>query len=110
MSELKAETIVPQGTTITLQMYPKSEVDKVFAEKEADYKEACDRLQTANLIKDEQLAATRHHKYKRCLDKAKWCYDRWIRAYNSSRLQKARFYAQWQKRWEALADKFKEAK
>lgn len=31
-----------------------SEVDKVLAEKEADYKEVCDRLQTANLIKDEQ--------------------------------------------------------
>ncbi len=31
-----------------------SEVDKVLAEKEADYKEACDRLKTANLIKDEQ--------------------------------------------------------
>ena len=31
MSELKAETIVPQGTTITLQMYPKAEVDKVIA-------------------------------------------------------------------------------
>lgn len=29
-------------------------IDKVLAEKEADYKEACDRLQTANLIKDEQ--------------------------------------------------------
>lgn len=33
-----------------------SEVDKVLAEKEADYKEACDRLKTANLIKDEQKA------------------------------------------------------
>ncbi len=28
--------------------------DKVIVEKDADYKEACDRLQTANLIKDEQ--------------------------------------------------------
>lgn len=29
---------------------------KAFTEKEADYKEACDRLQTVNLIKDEQKA------------------------------------------------------
>lgn len=43
--------------------YHKSEVDNVIAEKDgviaelkADYKEACDRLQTANLIKDEQKA------------------------------------------------------
>lgn len=30
--ELKAETIVPQGCTITLQMYPKAEVDAAIAE------------------------------------------------------------------------------
>lgn len=36
MSELKAETIVPQGCTITLQMYPKAEADKVIAEKDAE--------------------------------------------------------------------------
>jgi hypothetical protein len=63
MSELKAETIVPQGSTVTLQMYSKADVDRVITEKDkeiaklkADYKEACDRLQTANLIKDEQKA------------------------------------------------------
>lgn len=67
------------------EFYMKSEADKVIADLEeshkieveqllmeiaelkADYKEACDRLQTANLIKDEQLATTRHQKYKRCL-------------------------------------------
>lgn len=32
MCELNVETIVPQGTTITLQMYPRSEVDKVIEE------------------------------------------------------------------------------
>ena len=36
MSELNAETIVPQGTTITLQMYPKSEADKVIEKLERD--------------------------------------------------------------------------
>lgn len=45
------------------RVYIKSEADKVIAEKDAeivklkaDYKEACDRLQTAGLIKDEQKA------------------------------------------------------
>lgn len=33
--ELKAETIVPQGCTITLQMYPKGEVDAAIAELKA---------------------------------------------------------------------------
>ena len=53
----------------------KMEVEQLLmeiAELKADYKEACDRLQTANLIKDEQLAATRHQKFKRCLDKANY--------------------------------------
>jgi len=30
--ELKAETIVPQGSTITLQMYPKADVDNYIRE------------------------------------------------------------------------------
>ena len=34
--ELKTETIVPQGTTITLQMYPKGEVDAAIAELKAE--------------------------------------------------------------------------
>lgn len=38
------------------EVYLKSKADKVIAELKADYKEACDRLQTANLIKDEQKA------------------------------------------------------
>ena len=38
MSELKAETIVPQGCTITLQMYPKAEVDAAIAELKAENK------------------------------------------------------------------------
>lgn len=48
------------------------EQESVIAELKADYKEACGRLQTANLIKNEQLSATRHQKYKRCLDKANY--------------------------------------
>lgn len=45
--------------------YLKSDVDKVIAELKADLKEACDRLQTANLIKDEQK--TKADKLLSCL-------------------------------------------
>jgi hypothetical protein len=52
------------------EFYLKYEADKVIAELKADYQEACDRLQTANLIKDEQLSETRHSKRKLCLAKS----------------------------------------
>jgi len=86
------------------------EQESVIAELKADYKEACDRLQTANLIKDEQLAATRHQKHKRCLAMAKWgATERDI--YNlTPRFAKMKFYTKWRKRWLKLAKKFKEAK
>ena len=59
------------------EYYTRTDADAVIAELKADYKEACDRLQTANLIKDEQLAANRHHKYKRCLAMARIAQDDW---------------------------------
>lgn len=63
MSELKAkhafnvyEDYTKTGDDEQAQVYLKSEADKVIAGLQADYKEACGRLQTANLIKDEQKA------------------------------------------------------
>ena len=66
MSELKAHKAynrwidekmpTPNDDLICNEVYLKSEADKVIAELKADYNEACDRLQTANLIKDEQKA------------------------------------------------------
>ena len=95
--------------------YLKSEADKFIAELKADYQEACDRLQTANIIKDEQLAETRHQKWKRCLNKAEWCEERCAR-YDSlqehsgfSWRREIDFYFRWYQRWLALAEKFKEA-
>lgn len=85
-----------------------SEVDKVIAEQKADYKEACARLQTANLIKEEQLAATRHQKYKRCLNKADFCLLETAIFLNNE--VRKNFYYRWYKRWLKIADKFKEAK
>jgi len=89
--------------------YRKFEADKVIAELKADYKEACGRLQTANLIKDEQLAATRHNKYKRCLAMAKMC-DALVEWYCDNAFYKKEQWAlQWHRRWLELAEKFKEA-
>ena len=91
---------------------------KVFDENldklKADYKEACDRLQTANLIKDEQLAATRHSKRKRCLNKAEWCEERCARYdllqehSGFSWRREIDFYFRWYQRWLELAEKFKD--
>ena len=132
MSELKIYHCNEWHNEYT-EFYFKSDADKVIADLEeshkkeveqllmeivelkADYKEACDRLQTANLIKDEQLAATRHHKYKRCLGMAKWCSERIARIekdyafwqYGKDYAQN--FYKKWHKRWLELAEVFKEA-
>lgn len=87
--------------------YRKSEADKVIAGLKADYKEACERLQTANLIKDEQLAATRHNKHKRCLAMASKCRlrARWFG--DNAFYKKEQRALQWHKRWLELAEKFK---
>ena len=70
MSELKAITAYDAYWKATsngdnsIPVYFKSEADKVIAELKADYKEACDRLKTANIEKDKEII---HHKFKRCL-------------------------------------------
>ena len=108
------------------EYYTRTDADNVIAELKADYKEACDRLQTANLIKDEQLAATRHQKYKRCLAMANWCCDacdKWmmrkakaivlgkdgVKGYHQAR-RKLFLFMRWQTRWIKIAELFKEEK
>lgn len=61
MSQLKADNTFVFGEECLA--YKKEDADKVIAEKDkkiaelkSDYKEVRDRLQTANLIKDEQKA------------------------------------------------------
>lgn len=61
-------------------VYLKSEVDAVIAEKDAKIlaldAEVFKQKHHAKLFLDERNYAEtqlRHHKYKRCLDKAKWC-------------------------------------
>lgn len=131
MSELKPY-IGPHPTDHTLtEYYLKSEADKVIEELKADYNEACGRLQTANLIKDEQLAATRHQKYKRCLAMAKAFHEKSERMYCEASTAKVlneiirkepkdtvvEKFELWGaiasthcKRWLELAEKFKEVK
>ena len=88
------------------EYYTRTDADAVIAELEADYKDACDRLQTANLIKDEQIASARHHKYKQCLNKADFCLlEASIFFHNEVRKN---FYYRWHKRWLELAEKFKD--
>ena len=111
------------------EFYLKYEADEVIAELKADYQEACDRLQAANLIKDEQLAATRHNKRKRCLAMARWCEATALWCYQAANTLPVGFYAtlygkpvmiepdrlfrrhvlltKWSTRWRELAERFK---
>jgi hypothetical protein len=128
MSELKAEQWLDYAGE-PRPCYPKSEADKVIAELKADYKEDCERLQTANLIKDEQLAATRHSNYKRCTAMAEWCEATALWCYQAANTLPTGFHAtlygkrvmiepdrlfkrhvlltKWSARWRELAEKFK---
>lgn len=95
-----------------------AEKDKEIAELKADYDEVRGRLQTANLIKEEQLAATRLQKYKRCLAMARWCFTKanyhfyLARSGEDSKenLRKDAIYTKWSKRWLKIAEQFKETK
>lgn len=135
MSELKVYHCNEWHNEYT-EFYLKSEADKVIADLEeshkmeveqllmeivklkADYKEACGRLQTANLIKDEQLAATRHSNHKRCLAMARLC-GKTVDHLNSEGyiyekenhtkeltdcIRGTEFYDKWYHRWLALTE------
>lgn len=64
-------------------------------------------------------ARLRHHKYKRCLDKAEMCkarYDEEDAKVNGNGAsweytsKEMKYWERWRWRWEALAEKFKETK
>ena len=65
------------------EVYSKSDVDKVIAEK------------------DKQL---RHHKYKRCLAMAEWCNANYLRQY----MFKPNFWQRWNNRLLKIAEQFKD--
>ncbi len=104
MSELKVYHCNEWHNEYT-EFYIKYEADKVIAELKADYDEVRGRLQTANLIKDEQIAATRHSKYKRCLDKANYWVAVSYHCVDDKHRQRAE---KCHCKWLELAEKFKD--
>lgn len=119
MSELKADKTFVFGEEC--EAYKKSEADKVIAEKDEkidELEERIDELQKAtdsswskvNAMYDE----LRHHKYKRCLEMARWCESNNISLYSvvENNLWKytSNYWLRWRNKWLELAEKFKEAK
>lgn len=106
--------------------YPKSEADKVIADKDAKIlaldAEVFKQKHHAKLFFDERNyaeAQLRHNKYKRCLTMARLCEAK----YNEEDAKvngcgaswdyinkEMKYWERWRWRWEAIAEKFKEAK
>lgn len=87
------------------EYYTRTDADAVIAELKADYDEVRGRLQTANLIKDEQIAATRYQKYKRCLSMAEYWIAVSYQCVNDNHRQSAERH---HRKWLKLASKFKQ--
>ena len=133
MSELKAvhafdvyEAYTKTGDDDAAQVYLKSEADKVIADKDAKIlaldAEVFKQKHHAKLFFDERNYAEtqlRHHKYKRCLDKAEMCkarYDEEDAKVNGSGAsweyisKEMKYWERWRNRWLELAEQFKEEK
>ena len=107
------------------EVYSKSDVDKVIAEKDKktqsleylceNYRCDCENLgiMTDKLKKSGRSLRQKmyHHKHKRCLAMARWFKIMSILAadYRVPR-EKWNFYEKWHNRWLELSEKFKEAK
>jgi hypothetical protein len=115
MSELKRRHInevmdmfcLTKGDMNWAYVYYADDADKVIAQ----LKESVKGLFLDNYLNDKE---TRHNKYKRCLAMAKLCRSEWASAIfipeKGGTDKQAALYMKWEKRWLALADKFKEAK
>lgn len=91
MSELKADKTFVFGEEC--EAYKKADADKVIAEKDAEIARLKEQVSEERSAKvDYKISANdlgdglkkayeeiKHHTYKRCLDKAKWCDERIIR-------------------------------
>ena len=100
-----------------IEVYIKSEADKVIAELEESHKmeveqllieivklkEGAKNLILDNYLKDKEI---RRHKFKRCLAMAMWCECERI-ATTDYTIEKWEFYDKWHKRWLELAERFK---
>lgn len=101
--------------------YPKSEADKVIEDKDAKIlaldAEVFKQKHHAKLFFDERNYAEtqlRYHKYKRCLDKVKWCEER-ISGYTLQQeiqgiswQKEIRFYRRLQNKFIEISKQFKE--
>ena len=135
MSELKVHRFIttdelfPEANAGVLY-YEKSEADKVIAEKDAEIAELKEQIEVLkhqackmdcmmvkhyNEVCDDNI----HHKRKRCLAMAEMCkarYDEEDARINGRGAswdyisQEMKYWERWQWHWEALAEKFKEAK
>ena len=139
MSELKdrwfwaypTESVDCDGMSgIALEVYSKSDVDEVIAEKDkeiqrlenlcASYRHDCDNfaIREANALKEigRDNRVIRHQKHKRCLAMARWCDEVMmsceLRGYTVLRIwaNKHEWAMRWKYRWLELSEKFKEAK
>lgn len=74
--------------------------------------------EVAFVTKETHEYELRRHKYKRCLDKAKWCFTKsnyhFVLARHGEDAKennrRSILYSKWRKRWLKIAKKFKEAK
>lgn len=106
------------------QVYLKTEVDKVIAEKDEEIAELKEQVHDYALglyvIQAKAEKEARRHKYRHCLDMAYKCVVlcqkskdlyRWAEDENLEHHynHKIEFFARWHKRWLELAEKFEEA-
>lgn len=119
MSELKAKHVVDvydeysDNPTNETQVYLKSEADNVIEELKKEKKYAIDNVTKVINAQEREI---RHHKYKRCLDKAEMCRleqerielieNQDITDDDFDKLVKG-FYKKWRERWLKIAEKFK---
>ena len=103
--------------------YDKSEADKVIAEKNKVIAELEEKLIEQTTLRVWAELQLRRQKYRRCLDKARWCENRSDKLFEdtlsvrdlgfepSDELTfKLAFFRKWHKRWLEFAEKFKEVK
>jgi len=123
MSELSVRQYLHNdGSGLTLG-YDKSEADKVIAEKDAEIADLIEKnkrlankdiIMARETIKD-VFNELNQQKFKRCLDKAKWCFTKSNYHFVLARHgengkennRRSILYAKWHKRWRKLAEKFK---
>lgn len=88
-------------------VYIKSEADECIESLITDYKDACGKLHTVGLIKDELYQKLLHTKYKRCVASAAY----WVAVRDNCVDYKHRIQAENNhKKWIELSKRYKEVK